>query len=194
MEDFNLQYAQHPSLGLLKDFLLEHGTYKILKKKELFSMQGKINRKGAYIKSGAFRYTCVDDKGDEHIVGYAFPHEFVGSLDTWINPTQPSPVTIEALCDSEIYYVTYPIAKQFFNTNMETLYIRCILAERSYSVIYKRLLDSYCKKTEELYLDLVNRCSNIQNYITLKEIASFLQVTPETISHIRKKILLNRKS
>ena len=94
MEDFNLQYAQHPSLGLLKDFLLEHGTYKILKKKELFSMQGKINSKGAYIKSGAFRYTCVDDKGDEHIVGYAFPHEFVGSLDTWINPTQPSPVTI----------------------------------------------------------------------------------------------------
>ncbi len=28
MEDFNLQYAQHPSLGLLKDFLLEHGTSK----------------------------------------------------------------------------------------------------------------------------------------------------------------------
>lgn len=188
MEDFNLKYAQHPSLDLLKNFLLKHGAFKIIKKKEIFSIQGKKNLKGAYIKSGAFRYTRNDDKGNEHIVGYAFPHEFLGSLDTWINPDQPSPVTIEAICDSEIYDITYPAVKQFFNTNMETLYIRCILAERSYSVIYHRLLDSYCKNAEELYLDLLNRCPDIQEHITLKEIASFLQVTPETISHIRRKL------
>lgn len=194
MEDFNLQYTQHPSLDLLKDFLLKQGICKIIKKKELFSTQEKRNSTGAYIKSGAFRYTCVDDRGNRHIVGYAFPHEFAGDFDTWINPDLPSPVTIEAICDSEIYCVSYPLIKQFFNTNMETLYIRCILAERLYSLVYKRLLDSYCKKTEELYLDLLNRCPDIQEYVTLKEIASFLQVTPETISHIRKKILLNRKS
>ena len=186
MEDFNLKYAQHPSLDLLKNFLLKHGAFKIIKKKEIFSIQGKKNLKGAYIKSGAFRYTRSDDKGNEHIIGYAFPHEFLGSLDTWINPDQQSPVTIEAICDSEIYDITYPAVKQFFNTNMETLYIRCILAERSYSVIYHRLLDSYCKNAEELYLDLLNRCPDIQEYFSLKEIACFLLVTPETISRIRR--------
>ena len=46
----------------------------------------------------------------------------------------------------------------------------------------------YCKTTEELYLDLLNRCPDIQEYITLKEIASFLQVTPETVSRIRCKL------
>ena len=56
MEDFNLKYAQHPSLDLLKNFLLKHGAFKIIKKKEIFSIQGKKNLKGAYIKSGAFRY------------------------------------------------------------------------------------------------------------------------------------------
>ena len=74
MEDFNLKYAQHPSLDLLKNFLLKHGAFKIIKKKEIFSIQGKKNLKGAYIKSGAFRYTRSDDKGNEHIIGYAFPH------------------------------------------------------------------------------------------------------------------------
>ena len=49
-----------------------------------------------------------------------------------------------------------------------------------------RLIDMYCKTTAELYLDLLNRCPDIQEYITLKEIASFLQVTPETISRIRR--------
>lgn len=120
MEEFNLQYTRHPSLDLLKDFLLSNGTYQIVKKKELFSMQGKKNGKGAYIQSGAFRYTCIDNNGNEHIVGYAFPHEFVGDLNTWINPNQPSPVTIEAICDSEIYYIDYPAMNHFFDTNMET--------------------------------------------------------------------------
>lgn len=114
MEDFNLQYTQHPSLDLLKDFLLKHGTSKILKKKELFSTQGENSRKGAYIKSGAFRYMCMGDNGDEHIVGYAFSNEFVGDLNTWINPNRPSPATIEAICDSEIYYIGYPKIKCFF--------------------------------------------------------------------------------
>ena len=54
--------------------------------------------------------------------------------------------------------------------------------------MYHRLLDMYCKTTEELYLDLLNRCPDIQEYITLKEIASFLQVTPETVSRIRRKL------
>lgn len=187
MEDFNLQYTQHPLLDILKNFLLKHGTSKIIKKKELFSLQGKKNCKGGYIKSGAFRYICIDDKGNEHIVGYAFSNEFVGDLNTWINPNQPSPVTIEAICDSEIYCIDYPEIKCFFDTNLETQRIRCVLAEQLYSLVYRRLLDFYCKNTKELYLDLLNRCPDIQEYITLKEIASFLQVTPETISHIRRK-------
>ena len=49
-------------------------------------------------------------------------------------------------------------------------------------------MDMYCKTTEELYLDLLNRCPDIQEFITLKEVASFLHVTPETISRIRRKL------
>ena len=71
--------------------------------------------------------------------------------------------------------------EEFFATNAETMQIRCILAERSYLVMYRRLLDMYCQTTEELYLDLLKQCPRIQEHITLKEIASFLQVTPETI-------------
>lgn len=46
----------------------------------------------------------------------------------------------------------------------------------------------YCKTPTELYVDLVRRYPDFLNYITLREIASFLRVTPETISHIRKNI------
>ena len=49
MKEFNLQLANHPKLEKLKQFILEHGTYIELKKGELFSIQGKMNHRGAYI-------------------------------------------------------------------------------------------------------------------------------------------------
>ena len=186
MEDFNSQYANHSKLEQLKQFILEHGTYIELKKGERFTIQGKVNHRGAYIEHGLLRYTRVDEKGNIHIVGYTFSGEFAGSLCTLIEPNQPSLVTIEAVCVTKICYMSYSKVEEFFAANVETMQLKCTLVEQSYLLMYHRLMDMYCKTTAELYLDLLNRCPNIQEYITLKEIASFLQVTPETISRIRR--------
>lgn len=188
MKEFNLQFASHSKLEQLKQFVLEHGTYIELKKGEQFSIQGKVNHRGAYIENGLLRYTRVDERGNIHIVGYTFSGEFAGSLCTLIAPDQPSFVTIEAVCDTKICYISYSKVEEFFATNAETMQIKCVLVEQSYLLMYHRLLDMYCKTTEDLYLDLLNRCPDIQEYITLKEIASFLRVTPETISRIRRKL------
>lgn len=187
MKQFNLQF-NHLKLEQLKQFFLKHGTCIELKKGERFSIQGKMNHRGAYIENGLLRYTRVDERGNIHIVGYAFSEEFTGSLCTFIEPNQPSLVTIEAVCDTKICYILYSKLEEFFATNTETIQIKCTHIEQSYLLMYHRLLDMYCKTTEELYLDLLNRCPDIQKYITLKEIASFLGVTPETISRIRRKL------
>ena len=55
MEDFNSQYANHSKLEQLKQFILEHGTYIELKKGERFTIQGKVNHRGAYIEHGLLR-------------------------------------------------------------------------------------------------------------------------------------------
>lgn len=188
MENFNAKYAEHPAIDLLKEHCLKCGKYKIVKKKEQFAIQGVLNKKGAYIEDGLFRYTKVDTRGDEHIVGYAYSGEFVGNLLSLLDQSQPSMVTIEAVRDSKIYCLSFQEIESFFSTNNETQQIRRILVDRSYMIIYGRLLEFYCKNTEELYIDLLSRCPDIQDYISLKEIASFLHVTPETISHIRRKL------
>lgn len=103
-----------------------------------------------------------------------------------ISSTEYPIVTIEAVCDTKICYIPYLKVEEFFATNVETMQVKCTLIEQSYLLMYHRLIDMYCKTTAELYLDLLNRCPDIQEYITLKEIASFLQVTPETISRIRR--------
>ena len=68
MKNFNAQYGKHSRLELLKHFILEHGTYIELKKGEQFSVQGKMNRRGAYIENGLLSYIHVDERGNIHIV------------------------------------------------------------------------------------------------------------------------------
>ena len=52
------------------------------------------------------------------------------------------------------------------------------------------MLQAYCDSPEQRYITLMQRCPNLKEEVSLKEIASFIGVTPETVSHIRKKILL----
>ena len=77
--------------------------------------------------------------------------------------------------------------------NYDTQHYGRLAAESLFEMIYRQLLDSYCTP-EMRYLKLMKRCPDLKEVIPLKSIASYLGVTPETVSHIRKKILLNQKS
>ena len=54
-------------------------------------------------------------------------------------------------------------------------------------MVYERLLDLYCSP-EIRYKKLIKRCPELKEAVPLKNIASFLGVTPETISRIRRKL------
>ena len=188
MKNFNQKFAEHPELSVFKEFFLSHGKSKEIKKKEYLVEQSSVAKYVAYVVEGFFRYTRIDNRGNEHIVGYVFKGEYVGDYASLIKKDITSLVTVQAVTDCKIYYVQLEEVRKFFNTNEDAQIAGRVLAEELFMVAYTRLLDFYCKNTEELYMDLTERCPDFQNYITLKEMASFLQVTPETISHIRNSI------
>ena len=188
MKNFNQKFAEHPELSVFKEFFLSHGKSKEIKKKEYLVEQSSVAKYVAYVVEGFFRCTRIDNRGNEHIVGYVFKGEYVGDYASLIKKDITSLVTVQAVTDCKIYYVPLEEVRKFFNTNEDAQIAGRVLAEELFMVAYTRLLDFYCKNTEELYMDLTERCPDFQNYITLKEMASFLQVTPETISHIRNSI------
>ena len=71
---------------------------------------------------------------------------------------------------------------------MNTQRLGRLVAEEHFIEIYRRLLGFYCETAEQRYISLLKRCPNLPQYITLKEIASFIGVTPETVSNIRRKL------
>ena len=63
------------------------------------------------------------------------------------------------------------------------------IAETLLWEIYDRMISMYSLTPEERYLDIINRCPDLLKLITLKELASYLLIRPETLSRIRRKVV-----
>ena len=66
--------------------------------------------------------------------------------------------------------------------------LRQAISDHLFSQVYTQYLDTYRMTTRERYKRLLLRCPEIVQSINLKDIASYLKVTPTTISNIRREI------
>ena len=170
----------------LEKLFLESGTPKILRKNEYMVRQNDKTNHIGFVTSGVFRLTRIDTNGNEWIVGYSFKNDFVCDYPSLINRTDAT-VSIQATTDCEVYLLPLSELNQFWETDMETQRLGRRIAETMFAEIYQRLLGFYCDTPEQRYQALMKRCPDLQERISLKEIALFLGVTPETLSRIRKK-------
>lgn len=191
MENFNY-YQKNLSLHLLRNFFLEHGKQHTYRKKDFFIRQHEVSRSAGWIVSGSFEYSFTDEEGLEHIVGYAFENEFVCGYSSFIK-SQQSKVSIQAISDCVVYEIALNELVTYWEGNLGKLKEGKKAAENLYELAYDRFLDSYCSPMIR-YKKLMSRCPELKEKVPLRSIASFLGVTPETISHIRKKIRLDGKS
>ena len=141
-----------------------------------------------YKRQGTFRYTCIDNNGNEHVVAYNFPNEPLGNYSVF-QKKESAIVDIQAVTDSTVYVLSHSDVNEFYNSNMEAQQQGRILAEELLYVAWNNIISAYKDTPEKRYRELLQRCPNLPNLITLKELASYIMVTPETLSRIRKRIL-----
>ena len=168
MEDFN-KYTSHINYSPIVDFTLQQGKETFYKKGEYFVRQGEACKIMGFVVSGSFRYCCVNSLGESSIVGYTFDHSFVGNYPAFqFNHSQ--------LAD-------------FYDINNDHQKLGRRIAETLLWEIYDRMISMYSLTPEERYLDIINRCPDLLKLITLKELASYLLIRPETLSRIRRKVV-----
>lgn len=192
MDKFN-GYNKELDFSKLENFFIERGILKSFGKKEYFVRQNEKTKYIGFVKSGIFRLTRIDIYGNEWIIGYAFENEFLSDYPALIKQTEAS-INIQASESSEVYILVLNELEEFWERSMDTQRLGRQIAETMFTEIYQRLINFYCDTPEQRYKDLMERCPKLKEYVPLKEIASFLRVTPETVSHIRRKILKDQKS
>jgi CRP-like cAMP-binding protein len=165
--------------SLLKPKEIEKGT--------ILLRQGDVEKSVAFIEYGIFRHYTIARDGKDISLLFTFENWFVGEMSSFLTQS-PSYYFIEALTDAKIWQLSYDnLQKLYLHTTvgnklgrimMEQLYIRKAERERNLLMM----------NAEERYLDLIRQAPHILQNIPLKYIASYLGITPQALSRIRKNI------
>jgi len=179
-------------LETLREFCKREGEAVIYRKGDQLEREGDPSRWFGYVTEGCFKYVnhCSDDR--EHITWFSFAGEFVVDYPTFLYD-RPSQTTIVAMMPSRIFRVTGEQVRQFFSQSMETMQLRAIISEHILAQFRSRYLDLHCATAHERYERLLQRCPGIVQHLPLNAISSFLCITPQMLSKIRKDITFNGK-
>ncbi len=176
-------YTIDLDLTPLKDYCIRHGELKKFSRGDFFETEGISSHWIGYVIKGCFKYVVQNKaEGKDYITGFAFNEEFVDDFPNCISH-QPATVSIVAMSHAEVYVMDgTELSNALKEHDMGQIY------RHLFGQIYSQYLDSYRMTPKGRYIYLLRRCPQIVQQINLKDIASFLRVTPTTISNIRRGI------
>lgn len=129
----------------------------------------------------------VDENGKEHNLQFAIENWWIGDIGSF-HSEQPSNLYIEALEPSIVLQIKKEDQLRLFVEYPKFNRIFRVFTENALVSYQKRVLQNISSTAEERYLDFLNRYPFFLNRISNVQIASFLGVTPEFLSTIRKKL------
>ena len=158
-----------------------------IKKKDFLLRQGNVFKYEGFVVSGCFRVFTLDEKGNENTLYFAAKDWWLMDIDSFMNQTD-SNLNIQALEDSEVLlisrtdklalYESLPILEKLFR----------VMSQKALIAWQRRLINSHCKTAKERYFDFLKTYPNIASKVTDKQIASYLGITHEFLSKIKKNI------
>ncbi len=184
MNKFN-RYKYLVNLTPLIDYCRKHGRLCRYAKGEAFVQEGSIGKYFGCVETGYFKYITVTTEGNEAVVGFAFENECVCDFNNSYRRIQ-SEVSIVAGCDTTVWQVSFQEIKKLIETIEVEMHDT--ISDALFIDIYQRHLEIYRKSPTERYLDLITKYPEIMDIVTMREIASYLLVTPIYLSRIRKKL------
>jgi CRP-like cAMP-binding protein len=161
---------------------------KSFKRKQFFLHEGEICKHSVFVTSGCLRGYTVDRNGNEHVLSFAPADWWMADLYSLFSQ-KPGTLNIEALEDTETILLS--------KVNQEKLYLEVpkferffrILTEKSLVASQQRIVDNMSLTAEERYSIFCVRYPTLIDHLPLKQIASYIGVTPEFFSRMRSGLL-----
>lgn len=167
---------------LSKSFFLP----KKLRKRQYLLQEGDVCKYVAFVEKGMLRSYTVDEKGVEHIIQFAFEGWWIADQFSFLTG-EASQYNIDALEDCELLLLSKAAEEQLMERipKMER-YFRMLL-QNNLIATQRRLVSSLSHTAEEKYYQLIQSCPTIPQRVPQHMMASYLGITPETLSRIRKR-------
>jgi CRP-like cAMP-binding protein len=168
------------------DFEEEVKSIKV-KRGEVLHGAGDICKKAFRVESGCLKSYVLDSSGKEHIIQFAPENWLISDMASFFNQ-EPSKIFIEAIEDSHIQVFSHDAY-----ADLEKLNDRFILEmnhklRNSLIASNKRLIALLSATAEQRYIEFTQTYPMLVQRLPLKLIASYIGITPEYLSEIRRKL------
>lgn len=170
-----------------KSFVEEVFKERTIKRRQFILQEGDVCAYNSFVVQGCFRMYLVDDHGKEHNLQFAVENWWIGDIGSF-HSEEPSKLYIEALENSIILQIKKEDQLRLFVDYPKFNRIFRVFTENALVGVQRRILQNIGSTAEERYLDFLKRHPYFFNRISNVQIASYLGVTPEFLSTIRKRI------
>jgi CRP-like cAMP-binding protein len=161
--------------------------YKEVNRKDFLLKEGQQSRYINYVHAGALKAYYLDKESNENIVMLAIDDWWVTDMYSYML-NKPAMLYINAIEDSIVFqlskkdldslFVKIPKFERFFRILMQNAYIREQL----------RVIQNLSLPAEERYINFLKKYPHLVQRVTQKQIASYLGVSPEFLSALRRRL------
>jgi CRP-like cAMP-binding protein len=157
-----------------------------IKQGDFLENVGSVTQNFIYVELGCLMSYYTDKKGDDHVIQFATTGWWTGDLHSFTRQ-QPAIYSTRAIAESTVFYLP--------KTDMDQLLDRYPKFERYFRILFQnslithqdRIIQNFSDTAEDRYEHFRQKYPSLEQYVPLKYIASYLGITPEFLSKIRRR-------
>lgn len=170
-----------------QDVIKSYLTPKKLRKKQYLLQEGDVCKYFAFVEKGALREYSVDENGKEHIIQFALEGWTISDLYSFLTG-EPATYNIDALEDAELVLISKSAHEELLQKVAKYETYTRLQITGAYIAMQRRLNSIISLPLEERYAGFIALYPNIVQRVPQHMIASYMGLTPETLSRIRRRI------
>lgn len=159
-----------------------------LKRREFLLREGQICKHFVFVLEGCFKMYAIDKAGKEHNLQFAAENDWIADISSFYSE-KPSKLFIETLEPSRVLLLERPDLIFLFSTFPKFVRYFKVIFEDKFVELQNRVLQNISSTAEERYLSFLEQYPHLSNRLPGVQIASYLGVTPEFLSKIRKDVI-----
>ena len=157
------------------------------KKKTLVLKAGQTENYLSFMETGMVRYFIPKEEDHELTFAFSFSGGFVSAYDSFVTQS-PCIYQVETLADTVLWSIAYKDLQDIYATTLVGNTMGRYAAENLFLKKSKRELSLLNDSVEQRYLNLFKEQPHLIRQIPLKYLASYIGITPQALSRIRKRI------
>ena len=171
-----------------KDICKSLFSPKKLRRRQYILQQDDICKNLIFVEKGILRSYSVDTRGNEHILQFAPEGWWISDIFSFLTG-EAAVYNIEAIEDSELLLISNSSLDELYESVPKFERYFRLLSQANMVATHRRLTASLSDSADEKYIRLLSAYPNIVARVPQHMIASYLGITPETLSRVRKRIV-----